>query len=141
MSIDAAAIRSHASNNRGSTMRYICLVHFEHGKLTDLPPAERQEIDRRSLAYNRELEARGHYILSEAIEGSDHAVLVRSRNGKVTSTDGPYIETKEQMAGFILVEARDLNEAVQLAAGIPLAEIGTIEVRPIYEIPTPPEKA
>ena len=122
-------------------MRYMCLVHFEHATLDNLPPAERQDIDRRSLAYDRELEARGHYIMSQAIEGGDHAVLVRSRNGKVSSTDGPFIETKEQMAGFILIEARDLNEAVQLAAGIPLAEIGTIEVRPIYIIPTPPEKA
>ena len=58
----------------------------------------------------------------------------------MSTTDGPFIETKEQLAGFILVEARDMNEAVRLAAGIPLAEIGTIEVRPIYIIPAPPEK-
>jgi hypothetical protein len=56
----------------------------------------------------------------------------------MSATDGPYMETKEQMAGFILLEARDMNEAVRLAAGIPIAEFGTIEVRPIFEIPTPP---
>jgi hypothetical protein len=59
----------------------------------------------------------------------------------MSTTDGPYMETKEQMAGFILIDARDMNDAVRLAAGIPLAEIGTIEVRPIFEIPTPPELA
>lgn len=116
-------------------MRYICLVHFEHEKLTSLPEAERREIDRRSLAYDEDLKARGHLVHAEAIEGGDSAVLVRVRNGTATSTDGPFIETKEQMAGFVLVEARDMNEAIQLAAGIPLAEIGTIEVRPIYTVP------
>jgi hypothetical protein len=121
-------------------MRYICLVHFEHEKLNSLPEAERSEIDRRSLAYDEDLKARGHLVHAEAIQGNDSAVLVRVRNGKATSTDGPFIETKEQMAGFVLVEARDMNEAIHLAAGIPLAEIGTIEVRPIYEIPVPPEQ-
>ena len=119
-------------------MRYICLVHFEPSILVDAPLAERQEVDRRSLAYNGELKRRGHYVVSEAIQGGDTAVLVRVRNGKMSTTDGPYMETKEQMAGFVLIEARDMNEAIELAAGIPLAEIGTIEVRPIYEIPTPP---
>lgn len=116
-------------------MRYICLVHFEHSKLNGLPEAERREFDRRSLAYDEELKARGHLIHAQAVEGSDSAVLVRVRGGKPATTDGPYIETKEQMAGFILIEARDMNEAVRLASGIPLAELGTIEVRPIYIIP------
>lgn len=119
-------------------MRYICLVHFEHERLDNLPLAERQDVDRRSLAYDRELAAKGHLVFSQAIQGGDSATLVRVREGRVSATDGPYIETKEQMAGFVLIEARDMNEAIRLAAGIPLAEIGTIEVRPIYEIPTPP---
>ena len=119
-------------------MRYMCLVHFEPSKLDNLPPKERQDIDRRSLAYDRELEAKGHYVIAQAIQGGDSAVLVQVRNGRMSSTDGPYIETKEQMAGFIPIEARDMNEAIRLASGIPLAEIGTIEVRPIYEIPLPP---
>ena len=119
-------------------MRYMCLVHFETAKLDDLPLAEKQEVDRRSLAYDQDLRSGGHYILSEAVQGGDSAVLVRVRDGRMSTTDGPYVETKEQMAGFVLIEARDMNEAVRLAAGIPLAEIGTIEVRPVYEIPTPP---
>jgi hypothetical protein len=119
-------------------MRYMCLVHFEPSKLDTMPAAERQDVDRRSLAYDKELEARGHYVIAEAIQGGDSAVLVRVRDGRLATTDGPYMETKEQMAGFILIEARDMNEAVRLAAGIPLAELGTIEVRPIYQIPSPP---
>ncbi|HEX4296577.1 MAG TPA: YciI family protein [Devosia sp.] len=119
-------------------MRYMCLVHFEPSILAGRSVAERQDVDRRSLAYNDELERQGHYIVSQAIQGGDTAVLVRVRDGRLSATDGPYIETKEQMAGFVLIEARDMNEAVRLAAGIPLAEIGTIEVRPIYEIPVPP---
>ncbi len=119
-------------------MRYMCLVHFETDKLDSLPIEQKQEIDRRSLAYNEELAAKGHFVHAEAIQSGDSAVLVRVRDGRMSATDGPYIETREQMAGFVLLEARDMNEALRLAAGIPLAEIGTIEVRPIYEIPTPP---
>jgi hypothetical protein len=65
-------------------------------------------------------------------------VLVRVRDGTMSATDGPYMETKEQMAGFVLIEARDRDEAIAIVALDPLAEIGTIEVRPIYEIPIPP---
>lgn len=123
-------------------MRYICLVHFdtaEYDRTTTLE--QRQDLDRRSLGYDQELKASGHYIASQAIEGGESAVLVRVRKGEMSTTDGPYIETKEQMAGFVLLEARDMNEAVRLAAGIPLAAIGTIEVRPIFLIPTPPPLA
>lgn len=118
-------------------MRYMCLVHFDPKLFDTMSPEERQHVDKRSLDYDDELKARGHYIASQAIQGSDSAVLVRVRAAGATMTDGPYMETKEQMAGFILIEARDLSEALQLAAGIPLAELGTIEVRPIFEIPDP----
>jgi len=113
----------------------MCLVHFEVPKLLDMPAAQRQEFDRRSAAYDKKLAAEGHYVIAEAIEGGDSAVLVRVRDGAMATTDGPYIETKEQMAGFILIEARDMNEAIRLAAGIPLAELGTIEVRPVFKMP------
>jgi hypothetical protein len=137
LSIAAPRQRSYASSKE-TPMRYMCLVHFEPARFTEATLAERQEIDRRSLGYDDELRRSGHYIASEAIQAGDSAVLVRVRDGKLTTTDGPFIETKEQMAGFILIEARDMNEAVRLAAGIPLAEIGTIEVRPVFDIPTPP---
>jgi len=119
-------------------MRYMCLVHFEIDKLINASPAYRQDMDRRSLAYDEQLRQGGHYLASQAIDGPETAVLVRVRDGKMTTTDGPYMETKEAMAGFILIEARDMNEAIRLAAGIPLAELGTIEVRPVFVIPTPP---
>jgi len=119
-------------------MRYMCLVHFDTNIMKSASRSEQQDLDRRSLAYDETLKAGGHYLASQAIQEGDSAVLVRVREGKMSTTDGPYMETKEQMAGFILIEARDMNEAVRLAAGIPIAELGTIEVRPIYEIPTPP---
>ncbi|MEO7222136.1 MAG: YciI family protein [Devosia sp.] len=119
-------------------MRYMCLVHFEHSKLDGLPLAEKQDVDRRSMAYDQELFERGNLVMAQAVQGGDSAVLVRVRNGKVSATDGPFIETKEQMAGFVLIEARDMNEAVRIASAIPLAEIGTIEIRPEYIIPPPP---
>lgn len=119
-------------------MRYLCLVHFEPSIMTNASPAQQQDLDRRSLAYDEELKRTGHYVASEAIQGPESAVLIRVRNGKMSTTDGPYMETKEAMAGFVLIEARDMNEAVRLAGGIPIGEIGTIEVRPIFEIPAPP---
>jgi len=121
-------------------MRYICIVHVDPTRFEALDAGQRADLDRRSLAYDRELADKGHYIISQAIQNPGTAVLVRTRGGKVSNTDGPYMETKEHMAGFILVEARDMNEAVRLASGIPMAEMGTIEVRPVYLIPTPPEK-
>ena len=122
-------------------MRYICIVHADPDRSAALTAEQRADLDRRSLAYDRELEEKGHYVIAEAIQDPSTAVLVRNRSGAISNTDGPFMETKEFMAGFILIEARDMNEAVRLAAGIPMAEMGTIEVRPIYEIPVPPEKA
>lgn len=119
-------------------MRYMCLVHFEIDKLANADRAVQDDINRRSLAYDDDLRRTGHYVVSQAIEGPESAILVRVRNGKMATTDGPYMETKEAMAGFILIEARDMNEAIRLAGGIPLAELGTIEVRPVFIVPTPP---
>lgn len=120
-------------------MRYICLVHFDLDIMRNATVLEGQDLDRRSLAYNEELKRSGHYIISEAIQDGNSATLVRKRDGRLSATDGPYMETKEQMAGFVLIEAADMDEAVEIAAGIPIAQIGTVEVRPIYQIPTPPE--
>jgi hypothetical protein len=116
-------------------MKYLCLVHFDGRKLDAMTPEQHQELDRRSLGYDEELSAAGHFIQAEALQSPDTAALVKVRDGKMQVSDGPFAETKEQLGGFILIEARDFNEAIRLASGIPLAEIGTIEVRPIYEIP------
>ena len=85
------------------------------------------------MAYDKELEKSGHYIVAEALQSVQTATTVRVRNGKASITDGPFSETKEVLGGFILIQARDLNEALQVAAKIPLARYGSVEVRPVME--------
>lgn len=119
-------------------MRYICIVHSDPAILEGMPASERQDFDRRGLALDDELRASGNFVHSQAIQEGHTARLVRVRDGKMSVTDGPYMETKEQMAGFVLIEARDLNEAIAIAGRDPFARIGVVEVRPIFEIPTPP---
>lgn len=114
-------------------MRYLCQVWFDGTKLDAMSKQEKETLDRDSLAYDRELERKGHFVAAEALESPNAAVTVKVRSGKVSATDGPFIETKEHLGGFILIEAKDMDEAVRLAAGIPLAKLGNIEVRPIYE--------
>lgn len=118
-------------------MRYLCLVHTGPDPFSGLSETERRELDRDSLNYDKELEAAGHYRGAEALQGPESAVIVKVRNGEMSTTDGPFSETKEQLGGFILIEARDMNEAIRIAAGIPMARVGTIEVRPVYQIPDP----
>jgi hypothetical protein len=117
------------------SMKYVCLVHFEPSVLDRMTPAELAAFQSESRGYDDELKAAGHLLAAEALQSPDSAVLVKVRSGKISTTDGPFTETKEQLGGFILVEARDLNDALRIAAGIPLARLGTIEVRPIYEVP------
>ena len=116
-------------------MRYIHLVHLDASNFDRMTLEERQDVDRRALAKNAEFEERGILVHTEAVQDGSSAVLVRVRDGKVSVTDGPYIETKEQMAGFALIEAPDMAESVAIAGEDPMAEYGTIEVRPVYEIP------
>lgn len=118
-------------------MRYLCLVHTGPDPFSGLSETEKRQLDRDSLNYDKELEAAGHYLGAEALQGPESAVIVKVRNGDVSTTDGPFSETKEHLGGFILIEARDMNEAIRIAAGIPMARVGTIEVRPVYMIPDP----
>ena len=115
-------------------MKYLCLVYFDGTVLEKMSEAEKIAFDNESLAYDEELQRSGHFIAAEALESVKSAVTVRMRNGKISTTDGPFTETKEQLGGFILIEARDLNDAIQVAAKIPLARFGGIEVRPIWEL-------
>jgi hypothetical protein len=112
-------------------MRYLCLVCFDNKAIDTLPPGEWAKIVRDSQAYDRELQERGHFVAAEALMGPDTATTVRMRQGKMSATDGPFAELKEQVAGFILIEAADLNEAMRIGANIPLARIGCVEVRPV----------
>ena len=116
-------------------MKYVCLVYGEEKDLHALTPAGSAKLNADSLAYDRSLEDKGLLIVAEALQSVKTAKTVRRRQGKRLVTDGPFTETKEQLLGFVMVEARDLEEALDIAAGIPLAELGTIEVRAIYDIP------
>jgi hypothetical protein len=123
-------------------MKFLCLVYFEQGTLSALSPNEKVTLDRDSLAYDEELRRRGNYIVANALNPVSTARTVRVRRGKASATDGPFAETKEHLGGFILIDAANMNEAVDMAAGIPLAKLGSIEVRPIMELgPQPSQKS
>ncbi len=115
-------------------MKYLCAVYFEQKTWDALSDSENAAVIRDSLAYDEELRRSGHYIASNALQPVSAATTVRVRGGKVSTTDGPFAETKEHLGGFILVNARDLNEALQIAAKIPMARVGSIEVRPVLEL-------
>jgi len=115
-------------------MRFLCLVYFEPNTLATLSPDEKAALNRNSLAYNDELRKRNQYVTAEALEPVSSARTVRVRRGRRSVTDGPFAETKEVVAGFIVVEAPGMNEALEIAFGIPLAKLGSIEVRPVMRI-------
>jgi hypothetical protein len=108
-------------------MKYLCLVYLDEKRLDELP-------DEDCVAYDSAIRKNGHCIASEALESVQTATTVRVRDDRVSITDGPFAETKEQLAGFYMIEARDLDEAIQLASKIPPARVGSIEVRPIRPI-------
>lgn len=115
-------------------MKYVCLVFIDEKKLEALSASESQSLDDESLAYDDTLRRGGHLIAAQALQLSRSAATVRVQRGKALVTDGPFAETKEQVGGFILLEARDLDEAVQLASKIPVARLAAIEVRAIKEL-------
>ena len=115
-------------------MRYLCLVYADEAKLNALPQAEVDALIDEVLANDEELRASGHLVLAEALEQVDSAVTVRVRDGRLSVTDGPFAETNEQLGGFVLVEARDLNEAVGIAGRLPSARVGSVEVRPVIDL-------
>jgi hypothetical protein len=108
-------------------MKYLCLVYMEEHTLTSIPDSE-------CAQYSGSLKDRGQMLGGEALQPVSTATTVRVRNGRMSITDGPFAETKEQLAGFYLVDARDLNEAIQIASKIPPARVGSIEVRPVREL-------
>lgn len=108
-------------------MKYLCLVYAAEETLHTIPDAE-------CVAFDEELRESGHCLASEALHPVEAAATVRVRGGKVSVTDGPFAETKEQLAGFYMVEARDLNEAIRIASRIPPARVGSVEVRPVRPI-------
>jgi hypothetical protein len=108
-------------------MKYLCLVYSDEKELDGLSDAE-------CAMCSEELRESGHRIAAEALESVQTATTVRVRHGKLSITDGPFAETKEQLAGFYLIDASDLNDAIRVAAKIPAARVGSIEVRPIRQL-------
>jgi hypothetical protein len=108
-------------------MKYLCLVYLEKQKLHAVPDSE-------CIACGEGFRQNGLLIAAEALQPVETATTVRVRSGKLSITDGPFVETKEQLAGFYLIEARDLNDAIQVAAKIPPAREGSVEVRPVREL-------
>ena len=117
-------------------MKYACWVYLERGALDRFNVEEGAKLTEDSMAYDRLLASRGNLIMAQALEAPQTAVTIRVQNGKLSSTDGPFAETREILAGFVLIEARDLNEAIGLAEKIPLASIGSIEIRPVMQMRT-----
>lgn len=115
-------------------MQYLCLIYEDEKEWEKLPPTETDRIIGEYRAFTEALKRSGNYVGGNPLQPSHAATTIRVRNERVATTDGPYAETKEQLGGYYLLEARDLNEAIQLAGRIPGAKLGAVEVRPIAEM-------
>ncbi len=114
-------------------MKYLCLIYDDEKKWETMSKAEADAYMGEYFAFTDGVKASGHYLGGNALQPVATATTVRSRNGKLSTTDGPFAETKEQLGGYYLIEARDLNDALQVAQKIPSVRTGSIEVRPIQE--------
>jgi hypothetical protein len=115
-------------------MQYLCLVYGSRTEFDRLSEEEAAALDRASLAHDVELRESGHLVLARALQPVEEAMTIRVRDGRMSATAGPFAETTEQLGGFLLIEARDLNEALQIAERVPVARYAKIEVRPILDL-------
>ena len=115
-------------------MRYLCLGYVDPRALQSMTDDERKALDRDCRAYTEALRSSRHFIHAEALQPVDRAVTIRLRDGKMSSTDGPFAETKEHLGGFILIDAADMEEAMRIAAGASAGKLSSIEVRAIRDI-------
>jgi hypothetical protein len=120
-------------------MRYACLIYFDPEQVFGRSP-EAEAVLREAGPHGAKLRASGHLVASEALTLPGEARTVRVRGGRVSASDGPFMETKEVLGGFMLIDARDLDEAVEIAAGIPFARLGSVEVRPLVDYSRPRPK-
>jgi hypothetical protein len=118
-------------------MKYLCLIYDDETLWQRMPKDEAEKTYGEYFAFTDSIKKSGHYIGGNPLEPTSTATTVRVRNGKVSTTDGPFAETKEQLGGYYLIEARDLNDAIQVASRIPSARSGSIEVRPVMEVKHP----
>jgi hypothetical protein len=114
-------------------MKYLCLIYDEEKKLAAMSKTEFEALMGEYFAFTKAIRASGHYLGGNDLQPTRNATTIRIRNGQTSTTDGPFAETKEQLGGYYLIEAKDLNEAIQVASRIPSAKLGSIEVRPIQE--------
>ena len=115
-------------------MKFMLIVHHDEEAFNKIEKEKRQQLLAESIELTHQLHATGQYVHASPLHPAATAVIVRVREGKSLVTDGPFIETREQLAGYFLIDAKDLNEAVRIATRVPGARIGTVEVRPLIEI-------
>ncbi len=113
-------------------MKYLCLLYDDGSAAQNMSKEEAARLNAEYMTFTDEIKKSGHYIDSHGLQPASAATTVRVRNGKVLTTDGPFAETKEQLGGYFVIEARDLNDAIQVASRIPIARTGSIEVRPFW---------
>jgi hypothetical protein len=114
-------------------MKYLCLIYQDERGGQILPKAQIEQAMIEFQAFTEDIKKSGHYVVSNGLQPTSTATTVRVRDGKTSTTDGPFAETKEQLGGFYLIEAKDLNDAIQVASRIPAAKWGSVEVRPIWD--------
>jgi hypothetical protein len=114
-------------------MRYLCLIYENEKAWEKMPKDQADAIMGEYFAFTDDIRQHGQYVAGEALQPTHAATTVRVRNGKISTTDGPFAETKEQLGGFYLIDAKDLNEAIQVASRIPSARLGQIEIRPVVD--------
>jgi len=125
-------VQAREAANQEKVMKYLCLIYQDESIRQKLPKAEFEKIHGEYLAFTDDLKNSGRLLGNHGLQPTEAATTVRVRDGKITTTDGPFAETKEQLGGYYLIEARDLNDAIQVAAKIPSARFGSIEVRPVW---------
>ena len=114
-------------------MRYVCLIYDDEKKLAGMSKQDADSFMGEYFQFTEDIKKSGRYVAGEALQPVNSATSLRIRSGKLSTTDGPFAETREQLGGFYLIDARDLNEAIQIASRIPSAKTGTIEVRPVVD--------
>jgi len=116
-------------------MKYLCLIYSDEAEFPKMPKAEADKWMSEYAEFTDRITKSGHYLGGNRLHPTQAATTLRIRNGKLSTTDGPFAETKEQLGGYYLIEARDLNDALQVASRIPGARHGSVEVRPVVDRP------
>jgi hypothetical protein len=119
-------------------MQYLLLIYDPEAAWTTMPEAERNQMHADYMSFTKAIQASGHLRAGDALQPTHTATTVRVRDGKISTTDGPFAETREQLGGYYLIEAKDLDEATGIAARIPSARFGSIEIRPVMNFTIDP---